>query len=301
MREEVVWRGSGGLAGRFVGAVIGVSAPDRLGPCAKAPFSLQYPAFGSLVGSGRGERDGGSRMEGRANAPVGMLRLMQRLAGLAAVVLVLGLGLYLLYPSLLTAAGRYLVTEHPLAKADLALVLSGERLLRVPEAARLYHEAYAPKILLTNEPKERGTDELLRLGIRFPDSQEISLKILEDLRVPRDAIWTIRERANSTRAEMQVVARFLATHPVKRMIIVTSKSHSTRAYKYYRAGLGSKVQLIMHPVPNDPFDPTRWWQDRYDAKGVLHEYQALADLWRLKLWETVAGRFRGTSAPVPAR
>lgn len=301
MPEEGVGRGSGGLAGRFVGAAIGVSVPDRLESSAKTPFSLHQAAFGSLVGPGRGQRGGGSRKEGRAVAPVGMLRLMWRLASLAAVGLVLGLGLYLAYPSLLTVVGRYLVTEHRLAKADLALVLSGEPLLRVPEAARLYHETYAPKILLTNEPKERGTDELLRMGIRFPDRQEIALKILGDLRVPRDAILTIQERANSTRAEMDVIARFLATHPVKRMIIVTSKSHSTRAYKIFTAGLGSKVQLIMHPVPNDPYDPARWWQDRLDAKAVLHEYQALADFWRLQLWERLVGRFRSAPAPVPAR
>jgi uncharacterized SAM-binding protein YcdF (DUF218 family) len=235
-----------------------------------------------------------------------MLGVIWRLARLAAVMLVLGLGLYLGYPYLLGALGRYLVTQHPLAKADLVLVLSGQRLLRVPEAARIYHEGLAPKILLTNEPKERGTDELLRMGIRFPDSLETALKILEALRVPRDAIVIIQDRPNSTRAEMRAVARFLETHPVKRIIIVTSKSHTTRAYKYYSAGLDPKVQVIMHPVPNDPYDPARWWQNRFDAKAVLHEYQALADFWRLKLWEKLVGRFRRTPAaasvpvPVPA-
>jgi len=228
-----------------------------------------------------------------------MVHLMWRLARLMAVLLVLGLGLYFGYPYLLGALGRYLVTEHPLAKADLVLVLSGQSLLRVPEGARVYHEGLAPKILLTKEPKVRGTNELLRLGIRFPDSQETALKLLEALRVPRDAVLTIQERTNSTRAEMQVVARFLATHPVKRMIIVTSKGHTTRAYKIFSAGLGSKVQLIMHPVPNDPFDPTRWWQDRYDAKDVLYEYQALVDFWRLKLWAMLAGQFRSTPGPAP--
>jgi uncharacterized SAM-binding protein YcdF (DUF218 family) len=228
-----------------------------------------------------------------------MLGLMWRLARLAAVILVLALGLYLAYPYLLGALGRYLVTEAPLAKADLILVLSGRPHLRVPEAGGLYHQGFAPKILLTNEPKERGADDLLRIGIRFPDRLETALKILEALRVPRGAILTIQDRPNSTRAEMQAVRRFLESHPVKRMIIVTSKSHTTRAYKYYSAGLGSKVQLIMRPVPNDPFDPTRWWQDRYDAKDVLHEYQALVDFWRLRLWELVAGQFRGTPAPVP--
>lgn len=229
------------------------------------------------------------------------MRLIWRLVRLLVMALVLVVGLYVGSPYLLTAAGRSLITAHPLAKADLVLVLAGQTLLRVPEGARLYHEGFAPKILLTNEPKARGTEELLRLGIRFPDHQDNALTILEALRVPRSAILTIQERTNSTRAEMQAVARFLASHPVKRLIIVTSKSHTTRAFKIFSTGLGSGIQLIMHPVPNDPYDPTRWWQDRVDAKDVLHEYQALVDFWRLRLWEMLVGQVRAAPPPVTVR
>jgi len=225
------------------------------------------------------------------------VRLIWRLGRLLAVTLVLVIGLYFGSPYLLTVVGRYLITEQPLAKANLVLVLSGQPLLRVPEGARIYHEGYAPKILLTRELRERGSEELLRLGIRFPDSQENALTILEALRVPRSAILTIQERADSTRSEMQTAARFLNTHPVKSMIIVTSKSHTTRAYKIFSTGLGPGVRLIMRPVPNDPFDPARWWHDRLDAKDVLHEYEALADFWRLRLWNALVGEF---AAPPPA-
>jgi len=225
------------------------------------------------------------------------VRLIWRLGRLLAVTLVLVIGLYFGSPYLLTVVGRYLITEHPLAKADLVLVLFGQYVLRVPEGARIYHEGYAPKILLTNEPKVRGSEELLRLGIRFPDSQENALTILEALRVPRSAILTIQERADSTRSEMQTVARFLNMHPVKSMIIVTSKSHTTRAYKIFSTSLGPGVRLIIRPVPNDPFDPARWWHDRLDAKDVLHEYEALADFWRLRLWNALVGEF---AAPPPA-
>lgn len=229
------------------------------------------------------------------------MRLIWRLGRLLAVVLVLALGLYLGGPYLLGAVGRYLVTEQPLAKADLVLVLSGEEFLRAPEAARIYHEGYAPKILLTNEIKPRGLNDLARLGIRFPEGQQVGISILEALRVPRGAILTIEERADSTRAEMQTVARFLKSHPVKSMIIVTSKSHTTRAYKIFSAGLGPGIRLIMRPVSNDPFDPTRWWHNREDAKQVLHEYQALADFWRLRLWNALVGEFGAAPPPVTVR
>jgi uncharacterized SAM-binding protein YcdF (DUF218 family) len=229
------------------------------------------------------------------------LRLIWRLGRLLAVALVLGVGLYFGSPYLLTAVGRYLVTEHPLAKADLVLVLSGQSVLRMPEGARIFHEGYAPKILLTSEPKERGSEELLRLGIRVPDGQERAITLLEALRVPQSAILTIRERSDSTRSEMQAVARFLKTNPVKSMIIVTSKNHTTRAFKIFSTGLGPGVRLIMHPVPYDPFDPAQWWHDRADSKDVLHEYEALADFWRLRLWSATVGEFAAPPPPVTVR
>lgn len=234
-----------------------------------------------------------------------MLRLIWRLGRLVVVVSVLAVGLYLGSPYLLTAVGQYLITEHPLAKADLIVVLSGHAPLRVPEAARVYHEGFAPRILLTNEIKERGLEDLMRLGIRLPEDQEKAVMILEALRVPRSAILTIQERSDSTRGEMRTVARFLKSQPesspMRSLILVTSKSHTTRAHKIFAAGLGPSIRLIMHPVPNDPFHPARWWRDRTDSKEVLHEYQALLDFWRLELWGFLVGQATAVPPPVRAR
>ena len=229
------------------------------------------------------------------------MRLIWRLGRVFVVTLVLVVGLYFGSPYLLTAIGRYVITEHPLDTADLVLVLGGQPVLRMPEGARVYHEGFVPKILLTNEPKLRGSDDLLRAGIRVPDNQESAVRILEALRVPRTAILTIHERAESTQAEMETVARFLRSHPVQKLIIVTSKSHTTRSYKIFSTGLGPGVRLIMRPVPNDPFDPGRWWKNRTDAKEVLHEYEGLADYWRLRLWKGVVGQFTTPPPSVTVR
>ncbi|HYL82076.1 MAG TPA: YdcF family protein, partial [Candidatus Acidoferrum sp.] len=194
-----------------------------------------------------------------------MLRLIWRLCRFLVVVLVLGLGFYLGSPYLFAAIGRYLITEQPMAKADIILVLSGGPYLRIPEAARVFHEGIAPAILLTRGPQERGTDDLMRVGIRILDEQENSVKLLEDLRVPRKAILTLQERSDGTRAEMQTVARFLREHPARTVVIVTSKAHTSRAYKIFSTGLGSGIRLIMRPAGNDPFDPSRWWHNRTDT------------------------------------
>jgi uncharacterized SAM-binding protein YcdF (DUF218 family) len=230
-----------------------------------------------------------------------MIRLLWRTVRALLALLVLGAGVYLGGPFLLASAGRYLVTQDPLARADMVLVLSGQPYLRVPEAARLYHERMAPRILLTNEPRPRGQEELLRIGIRYPDSQELSLQLLEALRVPRDAILTIPERTDSTRTEMQIVARYLVGRSVRTLIIVTSKAHTTRAHKIFTAGLGPQVRVLMHPVPADPFDPGRWWKDRADSKQVLWEYEALADFWRLRFWALLVGEATAVPPEVTVR
>lgn len=230
-----------------------------------------------------------------------MLRLIWRLVRLLLALLVLGGGLYLGGPYLLRAAGHHLITAHPLAKGDLVVVLAGEPFLCVPEAARIYHEGLAPSILITNEPRPRGQEDLLRLGFRFPDAQEISLQLLEALRVPRPAIHTLDDRPETTWGEMRAVARFLDRRTVRTLIVVTPKARSTRAYKIFTAGLGPKVQVLMRPVPGDPFDPDRWWRGRQDLREVFSEYEAFLDLWRQELWSGVRAEASAVPPPITVR
>jgi uncharacterized SAM-binding protein YcdF (DUF218 family) len=153
--------------------------------------------------------------------------------------------------------------------------------------------------LLTNEVTWPGFDAVRASGLLLPDSQEISQRILEVMRVPKSAVLTIAERADSTRAEMEAVARFLKGRTATRLIIVTSKSHTTRAYKIFSSGLGPGVRILMRPVSNDPFDPAAWWKRRADFKQVLHEYQGLVDFWRIRLWGWIVGQVR-TAVPLVA-
>jgi len=224
-----------------------------------------------------------------------VIRLLFRLIRLIVFCLVLGIGLYLGGPYLLTAIGQYLVAPPSAGRADLLVVLAGEPYLRVPEAARLYHEGQGAAILLTGEVPPPGFAELRQQGIEFPDSQDIALAILAAMRVPRSAVLTIAERADTTRAEMEAVGRFLRDRPSKRLTLVTSRSHTGRAVKIFTTGLGSAVRIQANPPRNDPFDPAGWWRKRADYKQVLYEYAGLADFWRIRFWEWAVGWLR--SAP----
>ncbi len=68
--------------------------------------------------------------------------------------LYLGLGImgfigldYLAHPSILRSFGEYLVVEDTLQTAEAIVVLNGGAPLRVLEAARLYKDGWAPKII----------------------------------------------------------------------------------------------------------------------------------------------------------
>src|SRR3972149_11140116 len=138
------------------------------------------------------------------------------------VLPLLGVALYVGYPFLLKAIGRYLVTEDPLQKADAIAVLAGNGgVARTLEAVRLYQDGYAPKIILTHQILPKGYDALPRLGIKAPEERDIQLMILERMRVPRAAVLQVAERATSTLSEMVHLTRFLNRHRVHSVIFWT--------------------------------------------------------------------------------
>ena len=210
------------------------------------------------------------------------------------VLPLLGLVLYVGYPFLLKAIGRYLVTENPLQRADAIAVLSGDGgVVRTLEAVRLYQDGYAPRIILTQPVLPKGYEALQRLGIKAPEERDIQLMILERVRVPRAAVLQLTERANSTQSEMVYLTRFLDRHQVRSVILVTSKSHSTRARKILAGTTGGQIVIISRPSRYDTFDPEGWWRSRRDAREVLAEYEKLVNHWVQSAVSNVTRWLRG--------
>ncbi len=193
---------------------------------------------------------------------------------------ILGLVLYLGYPYLLRAVGRYLVTEDPIKHADAIAVLSGDGgVARTLEAVRLYQDGYAPRIILTHQPQPKGYEALARFGISVPEERDIQWVVLKGMRVRRSAVLQIQERSNSTDAEMRALVRFMDQQRVRSIILVTSKSHSTRARKILSQTSGGRIAIISRPSRYDTFDPDGWWRSRRDAKEVFQEYPKLVNYW----------------------
>src|SRR5438046_1443012 len=102
-------------------------------------------------------------------------------------------------PILVSLAECWIVTE-PLVKADAIVVLGGGIERRPFEAARLYREGSASRILLM-ETKPNPSEEL---GITVPETER-SKQILERLGVPEGAIHLVGHNVSSTFEEASAV------------------------------------------------------------------------------------------------
>jgi uncharacterized SAM-binding protein YcdF (DUF218 family) len=183
-------------------------------------------------------------------------------------------------------AGRFLVREDPLQRADAILVLSGTRAERLLEGYELWKEGYAPLVVLSpgreEEPAER---ELATRGVRIPNDADIGRTVLTQLGVPADAILMLPVAVDNTAQEGAAFRQVAQQHGWTHAIVVTSKFHTRRTrFALRRAFADTSMRITVRASRYDPADPARWWTDRADARFVISELQKLA-AYRLGLSE----------------
>jgi uncharacterized SAM-binding protein YcdF (DUF218 family) len=166
----------------------------------------------------------------------------------------------------LTAAGRFLVVEDPLAPADVIVVLSGgEGDERVRQAAALYHAGYAPVVVLSGGGAVLG---------------EATAQILRRQALARgipDRALVYERTSTSTGEQARNLREILARRRVRRAIVVTSSYHTRRTrYLFRRAFADSGIDVRVYPVRHDVFDPDGWWTREQDTERVVLEYIKLA-------------------------
>jgi len=191
-------------------------------------------------------------------------------------LLLIGILLFWQYPRLLHGLGQLLVKEDRPEKADLIVALSGSLVDRTLTAIDLYQAGWSDKIFIFREEKPDGYDLLERRGIRLPEGRDLACEILLSSGVPKGAILTDEREVTSTYDEACVMRDFLKSHPLSKLILVTSKYHSRRAHLTFRSLLNTpKIQIFSCPTPYDEFDPQRWWKQETIRERVFFEYEKL--------------------------
>jgi uncharacterized SAM-binding protein YcdF (DUF218 family) len=170
-----------------------------------------------------------------------------------AVLTVLGAVLGAGLTAVVLGAGRLLVDSDPVPeRADAIVVLAGSISDRVLEAADLYREGVAPRVVVTRERLPRGDWALRARGVRLPESAEQTLAALHALGVPPNATVLLPRRTTSTDSESRTIARWACAR-ARSVVVVTSRYHSRRARMILRRSLDPGVALAIRPSRHDPF------------------------------------------------
>jgi uncharacterized SAM-binding protein YcdF (DUF218 family) len=181
---------------------------------------------------------------------------------------------------LATSLGHILYEEDSLQKADTIYVLAGARVARVAEAAELYREGWAPRILLSRQLSEAAEHRLRAAGIQIQTETELQRDVLRQMGVPPDAIEEVAAEHNATADEVEDLARIATQRQWQRIIVVTSKFHTARSALAMRRRfqpLGKEI--IMRASRYDDANVDRWWSNRSDLRFVLWESQKLLVYW----------------------
>lgn len=184
-----------------------------------------------------------------------MFRLLKRLVVTLVVLCTLFVIGYVFRAPLLRGAASAWIVNDPLTKADVIVVLGGGPSTRPFEAARLFHQGLAPKILLTNPQPAPAT----QLGLT-PTDADLELGELLKEKVPAADIVIAPELVNSTYEEALAVRDWARTNGVKRIIIPTDIFQTRRARWVFRKQLKPLgVQVMVEAVPVREYSLTNWW------------------------------------------
>jgi uncharacterized SAM-binding protein YcdF (DUF218 family) len=180
---------------------------------------------------------------------------------------------YLVYPFLLRSVGAYLVVEDALQPASAILVLNGESPLRALEAAKIYKEGWAPKVILNQSLRRANFYAYESLDIEVMEQHEYNRAVLLRSGVPDEAITVIMEQTSNTIAELRAALRFLTPSTITSLIIVTSNYHTRRTARIWRYLTEAEIKGIVRWTRSDTsFDPAIWWTSRVSIRRLVNEY-----------------------------
>jgi uncharacterized SAM-binding protein YcdF (DUF218 family) len=174
-------------------------------------------------------------------------------------------------------AGRFLVREDPLEKADAVFVLAGSRVERWLEAYDLYREQWSPRIMVSPGPVDAVEARLHAIGVKLPREGDLVRDALLQLGVADDVVRVLPGSVDNTAAEAVLLRRQLDGTGWQRVIVVTSKYHTRRVrFAFRREFAGTPVRIIVRASRHDDSEPAWWWRHRADVRFVTSELQKMA-------------------------
>ena len=202
----------------------------------------------------------------RANGAI--RRWSRRLVCTLVLLLALaGLGWVFRAP-LLTGLARAWVVDEPVTKADAIVILGGRPDLRAPEAARIYHEGLAPRILYMDVKLTPSSE----MGI-VPTEREQTRRLLLSNNVPESAIDAIGHSVSSTYDESRAVRDWMTRTGLHSIIIPTDLAHTRRVrWLFHKELNGLGAQICVHAIQPGEYGVNDWWQHEEGLIAFQNEF-----------------------------
>ncbi len=176
--------------------------------------------------------------------------------------------LLIFHRPLLRALGNYLIVEDAKTKVDGLFVLSGNAFDRGEEAARLYHEGWAPKLICLGGE----TNPALELYGIYDKTAVMSEGVLKDAGVPPQDIELL-PKGTSTFEEFEAIRDFCKERSWTKVMVVSSKFHTRRIDRFFRLRLHMEgIEIVLRGAPESDFRESEWWKSEPGLIFLNNEY-----------------------------
>lgn len=176
--------------------------------------------------------------------------------------------------SVLRAAGWALViSNEPVASADIIVLTVDSDGAGALEAADLVHSGVAKRVAVFDDPPSVDGTEFLRRGLPFEDAAARQIRQLRMLGVTD--VMHIAEVSGSG-DEGRALPQWADEQHLGSIVVVANKDHSRRLRRVLdRAMKGRPTHVTVEPARYSSFDPDRWWQTRNGVRTAIIELQKL--------------------------
>lgn len=190
---------------------------------------------------------------------------------MAAGAIVGGAGAWVFASPILRAAATAWVVDEQPDRAAAIVILGGGLNFRPAAAARLYHDGWAPLVLVPRV--EPSAPEQMGLA---PSEGRLTIGILEKLGVPPQAIESYGRAVTSTRDEAEAAKAWAQGKAVDRLLIPTDPMHTRRVNWIFGKALPS-IDIRVIRVSTQEYDSDSW---RQPEKGLAtFQSEALKSLY----------------------
>lgn len=165
-------------------------------------------------------------------------------------------------------AGTGLVVSRDIGQPDAIVMLASHESERLPAAAAVARQYPASRVILTVPitVTKWNCSQCPERPAQFAAEGVSADRIVELAGDP----------AANTYGEAQSVRRWVAAHPIRKLLVVTSPYHTRRALRVFEHVLGPSVDVGVLPATAfSPAKPQRWWLGEYDRGYVVYEWSGI--------------------------